>query len=92
MKVDQEELETLQLAADDEDVSLRTDYSGRGMYGRECIGIVCGGSTEVTRFLFAVKDRDDDLARMLLDQGMSEDSMGLDGIYYWPGVSVEGGE
>lgn len=92
MKLDTDELEVLQDAAHEEDVELRTGYSGRGMYGEKCVGVVAGSVSEVIRFLFAVRNSDDDLARMLLDEAMFEDSMGFNGIYYWPGVSVEGGE
>lgn len=35
---------------DDYDISSRTDYSGRGMYGRNCVGIV-GDAGDLVRFL-----------------------------------------
>lgn len=67
------------------DTDLRDDYSGRGMYGETCIGIVCAPS-EYTGFIasYAIAALDD------VDCGwlnrVASDNMGRSMIYYWPGV------
>lgn len=81
------------LDPDDDDV-LRFDYSGRGMYGRECFGIV-GGLEDLIRFVatWAAKCENEyeDHERFndydwLTD--IRSDSMGLSSIWYWPSVQV----
>lgn len=92
MKIDNDELQVLEDAADELGLDLRTDYSGRGMYGDECIGIVAGSTGEVIRWFFMIHDLDDMLADRLVEQNMSQDSMAFDIIFYWPSVSVENDE
>lgn len=71
-----------------EDVEVYENYSGRGMFGRTCIGIqISGNSLEII-----VK-----LCDYLRDNGISsvddalgtvcQDSLGLDMIVYFPFVS-----
>lgn len=85
---------------DDPD-AIRTDYSGRGMYGATCLGFVGG---DCTRFVFELAVH---LAR--IDEGLlrgvdpeldtvrealhgigapSTDSMGRTSIFYWPNITV----
>lgn len=76
----------------DEDTGFRNNYSGRGMYGRSCVGIT--GSKEDCQALIAevIKEaryREDsldfgELVDAVLDY--SQDSMGLDVIIYWPHI------
>jgi hypothetical protein len=77
-------IETLEDAGLSED-DIRDDYSGRGMYGRECFGFV-GSDRDLIRFvvgLARVTDEDYDwLANVCTD------NMGLSTIYYWPGVKL----
>ena len=54
---------------------LYPDYSGRGMYGAKCVGIVCADPTEVIELA---------AARGL--RGSCRDSMGKDFIVYWPDI------
>jgi hypothetical protein len=70
-------------ATDDAHVSLRFDYSGRGMYGRTCLGMVFD---DISDFLQAIVyiDRDDpDLSERLISQ-CCLDSMGMSQIAYFP--------
>jgi hypothetical protein len=53
--------------------SLRTDYSGRGMFGRTCWGIVCD-------------DPNDVIVDVGL-KGAHTDSMGTSTIVYWPNIT-----
>ena len=75
---------------DGEGSSVRTDYSGRGMYGAECIGIV-GSHAVAALFIVALADATDYdhvelLAELVQRNGWQTDSMGLDTIHYFPGI------
>lgn len=65
-------------------------YSGRGMYGKQCLGVEISRDQSIGD-LFAMileeVDGQDDL-REIADgfHGMCWDSMGLDMIYYFPNV------
>ena len=61
----------------DEIKSVHTNYSGRGMYGKECFGIVVESYS-------AIEDELDKYNVM-----GSKDSMGRDTIIYWPGTTYE---
>ena len=77
------------------DDALRDDYSGRGMYGDQCFGIVVDDIGEAFGFIAQLASREavlaqhenraDDLRWM---SGASMDSMGLSTIVYWPRVKV----
>jgi hypothetical protein len=83
-----------------DDIRLREGYSGRGMYGETCYGVV-GDETALAEFetalalLTVMDDLDDEVngytaLNALTDvQDMRrEDSMGLDRIYYYPSLTV----
>lgn len=82
----------LEDAADDLEFELRKDYSGRGMYGKKCIGIVTGQ----TGFQIALKLGEfsrDYLSRLgyeeLIDEmtrNCFQDSMGIETIFYFPRI------
>ena len=61
-------------------------YSGRGMYGKECVGVTCDNQVDL---LFDMMDH---ASRTQIKQlkGCKTDSMGRSIIVYWP--SVEWGE
>lgn len=84
-----EDYGTLEEIAYEHDLTARDDYSGRGMYGKSCIGVTGDDIGNVIRMLFELKDNDEDLAYVLVDGRIATDSMGLSTIFYWPGVSVE---
>lgn len=70
-----------------EQEALREDYSGRGMYGKECPGLV-GSRKEFVRFYIRLAaqigaDEAEDLAN-----AAREDSMGREEIVYWPGTEL----
>lgn len=83
-------LDALSMAGIDED-DFRDDYSGRGMYGKTCFGIV-GTASDFALFCAAVGW----CAREALMNdwdwvgNVRSDSMGRSTIWYWPGVQVEG--
>lgn len=55
--------------------TFRPDYSGRGMYGTECVGIVTGNPNEIIA-----------MAGKRGIRGAVTDSMGKGTIVYWPKV------
>jgi hypothetical protein len=75
--------------------SLRTDYSGRGMFGDTCIGIVCGNTSillvHLTMWLTnAHRDNVNNEygIESLIDavSGCKTDSVGYDNILYFPQI------
>lgn len=76
----------------DEDV-VRTDYSGRAMYGKTCLGFTFEGIDEFADFLIrvtqlAAEDEECEWSAAWF-AGVVTDSMGKSTIFYFPGVSVE---
>ncbi len=68
----------------DGEIAIKEDYSGRGMYGDTCFGIVCD-ITDFAIFCASVGSFMDDwdwLGRVRTD------NMGLSTIWYWPGVKL----
>lgn len=82
----------MQDLCDDAEIDVRWDYSGRFMYGKICFGIV-GNSRDLTRFLLEVlpcyyeqkSDTGDNTVPAKWHENV-RDSMGLDMIFYWPGI------
>ena len=81
---------------DSSEVSFRNDYSGRGMYGRRCVGIT-GRESDCMAVIAEVItdchnrcefDEDFDFGKAvdILLRCQSRDSMGLDVIIYWPNL------
>ena len=64
-------------------------YSGRGMFGRECLAVV-NENNEINPFSFGYEirelsdDYDIEIAKIL--DNTKTDSFGLSMIYYWPSV------
>lgn len=93
--------ELLEQACNDHgDVSFRNTYSGRGMYGRQCVGIT-GSQHECRRVIAAVigeivesKAGDHDLQEVIEELMLwDQDSMACDVIYYWPSLpSIDSAE
>jgi len=79
--------------AEAEGIDVRTDYSGRAMYGRNCVGVV-GVPHDMLRFVLAVVpglDPDDTEHTFAYAEewlAMAMDNMGYDTIFYWPNVQA----
>ena len=77
----------------DEDVDVRTDYSGRYMYGKSCIGVV-GNAGDLLRFALIIVPQladDDGEVPFSYDEEwfrISQDSMAMDLIFYWPSIQA----
>lgn len=73
----------------DYELDFMSDYSGRCMYGRTCIGVVC---TDVEKTLLMIADaiRDEGYESVSEELGSpSSDNMGLARILYFPEVTCE---
>jgi len=76
-------------------------YSGRGMYGKTCLGVSsCHSESQILKELISILVGDKSLDKEQLSArliqltesfgGPATDSMGLDTIYYWPGIGYDG--
>lgn len=87
-----------------DEFDLRLTYSGRGMYGRECLGLV-GDVGDYGRFVAAIAleigacdsvapdwPRGDHLRELLtrVTNRVCTDGMGHDTIFYFPAIRVTG--
>lgn len=66
---------------------IREDYSGRGMFGGECLGITFRDSRNVFAFFVELAQEDYDTAELLAHKAR-EDGMGCGTIIYFPGIAV----
>ena len=84
MKISKDGLKVL--AGDFEEV--RTDYSGRGMFGAKCLAVV----TEDTGFQVGIILKKLAMSHKellaLIDTKPEQDSLGMDYVYYWPTITA----
>jgi hypothetical protein len=73
-----------------DEVSLRS-YSGRYMYGKECIGID-GDTNDLLKVVIRAAIIDNELFEDLNLDDISRDSMGMGSIWYWTHIDVDGVE
>jgi hypothetical protein len=74
---------------DDSNAQWRNDYSGRGMYGDNCLGVVLSGDVDFAKFVILITEvLGTDEAYDLVTK-LRTDSMGYSTIYYFPGVTME---
>lgn len=73
MKVTPDDIAGLELIADAVDGRVHRHYSGRGMYGKCCVGIVADDAIDVI-----------ERAAQNGYRGAAQDSMGKGVIVYWP--------
>lgn len=71
--------------ADDHDVSIRHLYSGRGMYGKHCLGLVFNDLGDLIGTILGIAESDSALA-YILAAGVCTDSMGYSQIAYFPSI------
>jgi len=62
-------------------------YSGRGMYGEQCVGFTVYGSGYALLVATIVRTLDTDVADAMLGR-LTTDSMGLGTIVYFPGFTI----
>ena len=75
----EDQMDDLYDAASAVDGEIVTDYSGRAMYGDDCVGVILKDEGEMFKFARLLPD---DLAEVLGNPRW--DSMGLREIAYWP--------
>jgi hypothetical protein len=81
---------------EDLDIVADPSYSGRGMYGRRCIGIIAKRPNDIAKFLLVLMPQID--PRFSINDGeldyspdwenFSSDNVGRDIIYYWPTIQA----
>lgn len=96
--------ELIEVLETEYEVNVYRDYSGRGMFGDTCFGIICGRSanSEMHKFYCAMHElaviEDPDYASVKViagefwnntDLSVAQDSLGLDLILYFPGIHCE---
>jgi hypothetical protein len=95
--IQQSTIDNLEHALDvGEDFEFRTDYSGRFMYGRECVGFVSeAGGWAILNALYEYRaslgdsfEEEYDDVTTLIENTPDTDSMGMSTIYYWRHVEV----
>lgn len=67
-------------------------YSGRGMYGRECLGVdIDRGSSFLDKLADVLESATEDEIQTIADgiRDSRQDTMGLGSIIYWPNVKWE---
>jgi hypothetical protein len=92
--MDKEEFDRVVEAVEEAGYEVRS-YSGRGMYGKECLGVECD---DPVKFMLELaiglaetcEDAGEvaDFLEMLRDP--QTDSMGLGSIIYWPRITWQG--
>lgn len=100
MKISDKLLNLIVDLHDKEDFQVRVDYSGRGMFGDECLGIV---GSNITTVIYKIMDsimneycdeKDTQLELFhelaeMLSEGSRQDNMGLLCIVYFPYVEID---
>jgi len=90
--------ELLKEASHASGADFREDYSGRGMFGKSCVGIVGGNILEIVHEIVLcvsgevsnLEEFQDEIGEILEElTNYREDSMGLDKIIYWPSIQFE---
>lgn len=79
--------------ADINDLSLRKGYSGRSMYGEQCIGIICEEPLLTLAELLAyIVDNDEEMTGQDILDILGEpkmDTMALNYILYFPELTIK---
>lgn len=78
---------------EEQELDYREDYSGRGMFGDGCVGIVCDNPLSTLSELFAyIIDSDDSISGCEVQDALGkpeEDNMGMRNILYFPKLRME---
>lgn len=83
-----------------EDFLVKVNYSGRGMFGKECLGIVGSDTTTIIyKIMDSIMDKYSDEKDTqlelfhelteILSGGSKQDSMGLNIILYFPDLEID---
>lgn len=86
-----DQADMFEYAALEADLDIYPDYSGRGMYGRRCLGVVGSDAQSLFRLAATLAHQGDDgvdILTALADHQLASDNMGLQRIWYWPWVAM----
>lgn len=75
--------------SENEQYSLYENYSGRGMFGRTCLGVIVQRNDSFIDFIIKLTKYLDDNGIEDVDfslEGVSYDALGLDTIVYFPNI------
>jgi hypothetical protein len=86
MKLNKKQMNVIEEFCDRNELNLRKAYSGRNMFGRTCIGIVCDNIVGVSLELAVDLQENgmNDLIQLMVNA--SWDSMGRQSIVYFPSL------
>lgn len=94
------DIKRFQTVCEDNDIQYLTDYSGRGMLGKNCVGVT-GSAYDLMRFtIHCIPKLDEDWWAETGDAdtwveriecsdewyAVRTDSLGVDAIFYWPNI------
>ncbi|MDE7477162.1 MAG: hypothetical protein K2M91_04290 [Lachnospiraceae bacterium] len=71
------------------------DYSGRGMFGRKCLGVIVRAGSSQMKFMMDLTSylnantSDDETFDLGAFEGMCTDDFGMDSIVYFPSIGGE---
>ena len=88
MNITTEQALSIAYAADLDTDDVRTDYSGRAMYGRECLGFIVPSTGMLLNLGMAIGSTLDSWQAQSMMHGARTDSMGMDLVIYFPDVQV----
>jgi hypothetical protein len=88
--IDHDELDEIEQTAADNGCDVRTDYSGRMMYGSRCLALTAPATRDVIKALvqLAATAETPDLAAELAE-AWTQDQMGLGVVVYFPGFKPD---
>ena len=94
MKLTAKQLETITDAVDSNTYGQVRSYSGRGMFGESCLGIVTSDTARCFMALAVtlVDNGEQEILALLTASPSREDSLGKDAIIYFPRLIVEDDE
>ncbi len=91
MKLTPEQMQILLDFANDLEAQIRFNYSGRGMYGKECVGFITNMSVAVFCMKLAIilcQNHNQSILAVDLANNVKTDNMGKDTIVYFPGITA----
>lgn len=80
--------------SEDDETQIRDNYSGRGMYGETCVGVVGSSVATAIQFMYALAEvlHDDEYDQkdfvLEMAEAIRTDNMAFNTIFYFPGYTV----
>lgn len=80
----------LLLAAIEEAEFEASPYSGRGMYGAQCVSFTAPSPLNIAEVISKIEEHEE--RDMIAQLGMNSDSMGYDVVIYFPSLEWDGSQ